>query len=54
MYMCDLRHIHDSVLSSLKMEGIRFFTSVFEFFVVLKCNPYRKYSAVPKFWAQLN
>jgi hypothetical protein len=23
MYMCDLRHIHDPVLSSLKMEGIR-------------------------------
>jgi hypothetical protein len=28
MYMSDLRHIHDPVLSSLKMEGIRllFFT----------------------------
>jgi hypothetical protein len=25
MYMCRLRHIHDPVLSSLKMEGIRFF-----------------------------
>jgi hypothetical protein len=25
MYMSDLRHIHDPVLSSLKMEGIRFF-----------------------------
>jgi hypothetical protein len=25
MYMNDLRHIHDPVLSSLKMEGIRFF-----------------------------
>jgi hypothetical protein len=24
MYMSDLRHIHDPVLSSLKMEGIRF------------------------------
>jgi hypothetical protein len=23
MYMSDLRHIHDPVLSSLKMEGIR-------------------------------
>jgi hypothetical protein len=23
MYMCRLRHINDSVLSSLKMEGIR-------------------------------
>jgi hypothetical protein len=25
MYMSDLRHIHDPVLSSLKMEGIRSF-----------------------------
>jgi hypothetical protein len=25
MYMSDLRHIHEPVLSSLKMEGIRFF-----------------------------
>jgi hypothetical protein len=25
MYMSDLRHIHDPVLSSLKMESIRFF-----------------------------
>jgi hypothetical protein len=25
MYMSDLRHIHDPVLSSLKMEGIIFF-----------------------------
>jgi hypothetical protein len=25
MYMCRLRHINDSVLSSLKMEGIRLF-----------------------------
>jgi hypothetical protein len=25
MYMCRLRHINDSVLSSLKMEDIRFF-----------------------------
>jgi hypothetical protein len=25
MYMCRLRHINDPVLSSLKMEGIRFF-----------------------------
>jgi hypothetical protein len=25
MYMCRLRHIHDPVLSSLKMEGIRLF-----------------------------
>jgi hypothetical protein len=25
MYMSDLRHIHDPVLSSLKMEGIRLF-----------------------------
>jgi hypothetical protein len=25
IYMSDLRHIHDQVLSSLKMEGIRFF-----------------------------
>jgi hypothetical protein len=25
MYMSDLRHIHDPVLLSLKMEGIRFF-----------------------------
>jgi hypothetical protein len=25
MYMIDLRHIHDLVLSSLKMEGILFF-----------------------------
>jgi hypothetical protein len=25
MYMSDLRHIHDPVLSSLKMEGICFF-----------------------------
>jgi hypothetical protein len=25
MYMSDLRHIYDPVLSSLKMEGIRFF-----------------------------
>jgi hypothetical protein len=24
MYLSDLRHIHDPVLSSLKMEGIRF------------------------------
>jgi hypothetical protein len=24
MYMSDLRHIHDPVLSSLKMEGIRY------------------------------
>jgi hypothetical protein len=23
MYMSDLRHIHDPVLSSLKMEGVR-------------------------------
>jgi hypothetical protein len=27
MYMCRLRHINDPVLSSLKMEGIRFFFS---------------------------
>jgi hypothetical protein len=27
MYMCRLRHINDPVLSSLKMEGIRFFIS---------------------------
>jgi hypothetical protein len=26
MYMSDLRHIHDPVLSSLKMEGIRLFS----------------------------
>jgi hypothetical protein len=26
MYKCRLRHIHDPVLSSLKMEGIRFST----------------------------
>jgi hypothetical protein len=25
MYMSDLRHIHDPILSSLKMEGIRYF-----------------------------
>jgi hypothetical protein len=28
MYMSDLRHIHDPVLSSLKMEGIRSLLSV--------------------------
>jgi hypothetical protein len=28
MYMSDLRYIHDPVLSSLKMEGIRFFSFV--------------------------
>jgi hypothetical protein len=28
MYMSDLRHIHDPVLSFLKMEGIRFFLPV--------------------------
>jgi hypothetical protein len=28
MYMSDLRHIHDPVLSSLKMEGIRLLFSV--------------------------
>jgi hypothetical protein len=28
MYMSDLRHIHDPVLSSLKMEGIRFVFSI--------------------------
>src|SRR5215475_3110799 len=27
MYMCRLRHIHDPVLLSLKMEGIRFIFS---------------------------
>jgi hypothetical protein len=27
MYMSDLRHIHDPVLSSLKMEGLRFFSA---------------------------
>jgi hypothetical protein len=27
MYMSDLRHIHDPVLSSLKMEGIRLLLS---------------------------
>jgi hypothetical protein len=30
MYMSDLRHIHDPVLSSLKMEGIRLFQSTFK------------------------
>jgi hypothetical protein len=29
VYMCDLRHIYDPVLSSLKMEGIRFFFLLF-------------------------
>jgi hypothetical protein len=28
MYMSDLRHIHDPVLSSLKMEGIRLLSSL--------------------------
>jgi hypothetical protein len=28
MYMCRLRHINDPVLSSLEMEGIRFFLCV--------------------------
>jgi hypothetical protein len=28
MYMCRLRHIHDPVLLSLKMEGIRFLVAV--------------------------
>jgi hypothetical protein len=28
MYMSDLRHIHDPVLSSLKMEGVRLFAVV--------------------------
>jgi hypothetical protein len=28
MYMSDLRHIHDPVLSSLKMKGIRLFLFV--------------------------
>jgi hypothetical protein len=33
MYMSDLRHIHDPVLSSFKMEGIRliFLNNVLEF-----------------------
>jgi hypothetical protein len=35
MYTSDLRHIHDPVLSSLKMEGIHFFLSFFFFFVAL-------------------
>jgi hypothetical protein len=30
MYMSDLRHIHDPVLSSLKMEGIRFLIIMLE------------------------
>jgi hypothetical protein len=33
MYMSDLRHIHDPVLSTLKMEGIRFF------FLCVKMSP---------------
>jgi hypothetical protein len=32
MYMCRLRHINDSVLSSLKMEGILFF---YEFYSII-------------------
>jgi hypothetical protein len=35
MYMSDLRHIHDPVLSSLKMDGIRLF-----FFNSLPQRPY--------------
>jgi hypothetical protein len=33
MYMSDLRHIHDPVLSSLKMESIRFFFYCVEYSV---------------------
>jgi hypothetical protein len=45
MYMSDLRHIHDSVFSSLKMEGIRFsFWLVFDFNYCIYVNFW-----IPKF-----
>jgi hypothetical protein len=37
MYMCRLRHINDSVLSSLKMEGIRLLL----FHIYVKLNVFR-------------
>jgi hypothetical protein len=40
MYMCHLRHINDSVLSSLKMEGIRllfFLQTYFDIRQYIKC-----------------
>jgi hypothetical protein len=40
MYMCHLRHIHDPVLLSLKMDGIRllFNMHLYDFFYVLYIN----------------
>jgi hypothetical protein len=40
MYMCRLRHIHDPILLSLKMEGIRllFNMSLYDLFYVLYIN----------------
>jgi hypothetical protein len=37
MYMSDLRHIHDPVLSSLQMEGIRLLL-LSSFVTLLRCN----------------
>jgi hypothetical protein len=34
MYMCRLRHINDSVLSSLKMKGIFFYQCLYDFIPV--------------------
>jgi hypothetical protein len=43
MYMCRLRHINDPVLSSLKMEGIRFlFISAVALFKWLSFLPQRR------------
>jgi hypothetical protein len=43
--MCDLRHIHDPVLSFLKMEGIRVFFYLApktEYLMSIKVNDHRR------------
>jgi hypothetical protein len=41
MYMCRLRHINDSVLSSLKMEGIRLLFNIIDACIGHTCNTTR-------------
>jgi hypothetical protein len=43
MYMCRLRHINDSVLSSLKMEGIRLLFSFQRELLALSQNQHMNY-----------
>jgi hypothetical protein len=40
MYMSNLRHVHDPVLSSLKMEGIGLFSFYFLFFIFFAVAQY--------------